>query len=154
MMNGFWKRWLDIWLLAMLLAGAGFALSAFKALEAPVRIFYDVIYWPMDGQSAWSEPLRASVGILGAVFIGMILFFKIAVDEAHRQASHSLWRRILGALLAWYVIDSTLSVLSGIPMNALSNTLILASGAVPFLASGVLFPASTYPGTQDKPQST
>jgi hypothetical protein len=138
MMSTTWKTWLDVWLLVMFGAAGLFALAAFPPLDAAVRLFYDVIYWPLDGNSAWGEDLRPSVGILGAVFMGMTLFMKIAIDAAQMHSDQALWRKIFAALLAWYVVDSIISVVTGVPVNALSNTLIFASGAVPFIASGVL----------------
>ena len=42
-------------------------------------------------------------------------------------AARSLWRGITYAVVAWYVIDSIISVRTGFALNALSNTLFLAA---------------------------
>jgi hypothetical protein len=41
-------------------------------------------------------------------------------------------------MLTCYVIDSAISVASGVPVNAVSNTALIAALLAPILASGVL----------------
>ena len=48
------------------------------------------------------------------------------------------WRGIAAGVCAWFAIDSTISVVTGFPLNAVSNTLIIAMLLAPVPGSGVL----------------
>jgi hypothetical protein len=136
-MNAFWKSWLQIWCWLTLGVGAMFAIGAIPAADGGVRLFYDTIYWPVDGQSGYNDEVRLTAALLGAVMIGwaITIFGLIAAAET---VGPSAWRTLTFAMLAWWAIDSTISVALGAPVNAVSNTLFLAGYLAPVLASGVL----------------
>lgn len=61
--TGIWKTWMTAWCWGILLFGVAFAVAAFPAADGPTRLFYDVIYWPVDGHSPWGEaPLPSPSG--------------------------------------------------------------------------------------------
>lgn len=136
-MNGFWRSWLQVWCWLTLGVGVMFALGAAPAADGGVRLFYDVIYWPADGQSPFGEEVRLTAALLGAVMIGwaITIFGLIAAAE---QVGASAWRTLTLGVVAWWAIDSAISVALGAPVNAASNTLFLAGYLAPVLASGVL----------------
>lgn len=136
-MNGFWRTWLQTWCWVTLGVGVMFAAGAVSAADGGVRLFYDVIYWPIDGQSTFTESVRLTAALLGAVMIGwaITIFGLIAAAE---QVGPRAWRTLSFGMLAWWSIDSAISVALGAPVNALSNTLFLAGYLAPVLASGVL----------------
>lgn len=136
-MNGFWRAWLQVWCWLTLGVGVMFAAGAVSAADAGVQLFYDVIYWPIDGQSTFNESVRLTAALLGAVMIGwaITIFGLIAAAE---QAGARAWRTLSYSVLAWWSIDSAISLALGAPVNALSNTLFLAGYLAPVLASGVL----------------
>jgi hypothetical protein len=144
-MTGFWKAWMQGWCSMVGLTGVMFACVAIPGLEGPALLFYDVVYWPVDGQSGWVDGIGFTVSILGAVLIGWALTCWTLVAEATRTGSQAAWRGITAALVVWYVIDSSASVATGVPGNAVSNTLFLASFLLPVLASGALRGASPTP---------
>lgn len=143
-MNGFWRVWLQVWCWAILGVGAMFAAGASPATDGGVRLFYDVIYWPIDGQSTFTEDVRLTAAILGAVMVGwaIIMFGLIAAAE---QVGASAWRTLTFGMVVWWGVDSTISVTLGAPINALSNTLFLAGYLAPVLASGVLRIGTRHP---------
>ena len=133
-----WRRWVISWCYLVLALGLVFAGSAWPQTDAAVRLFYDVIYWPLDGQSGWHESLRLTAAILGAVMMGWALTLLTLVQTALKQPQLSLWRPMTGSILVWWVIDSSISVALNTPGNALSNTGCLLLYLIPVLASGVL----------------
>ena len=137
-MNGIWKTWLDGWCWLVLGVGVMFAASAVRGLDAPTRLFYDAVSWPIDGQSTWTENVRFSASIIGALTIGWALTLIPLVKLAHASQGPNVWRALSFAVVAWYIVDSTVSVLAGVPGNAVSNTGFLLLFLVPILKSGVL----------------
>jgi hypothetical protein len=53
-----------------------------------------------------------------------------------RGADPALWRGLSRAILIWYVVDSALSVVTGVPINALTNTLFVALFLMPAVKLG------------------
>ena len=140
-MSSFWKSWLTVWWWGMVIASIAFTAAAIPGLDGPVLVFYDIIDGPLDGQSHFTEATRPTTAILGAVFLGFALAIGAMIRMAHAApaaAAAALWRTITIIILTWYGVDSTVSVLTGIPLNAVSNTAILAAYLLPVLASGVL----------------
>jgi len=138
MMSTIWRQWVTAWCCLVLGLGVVFAGSAWPQTDAAVRLFYDVIYWPLDGQSGWHENLRLTAAILGAVMMGWSLTLLTLVQVALKQPQLSLWRPMTGAILVWWIVDSSISVALHTPGNAVSNTGFLLLYLIPVLASGVL----------------
>lgn len=140
-MGGFWKSWLTVWWWGMVIASIGFTAAAIPGLDGPVLAFYDLIHWPFDGQSGFTEATRPTAAILGGVFLGFALavgaLMRLAL-RATREEAPAIWRTVTATVAAWYVADSAASVLTGVPVNALSNTLILVAYLIPVVGSGVL----------------
>lgn len=136
-MTPFWKNWLEVWCWAMVAFGALFAACAIPALDGGTRLFYDVVYWPIDGASGFEEGTRFTCALLGAVTMGWALTIRGLVNAAHALGAPA-WRALIAAVMLWYVIDSSISVASGVPANAVSNTFLVAAFLAPILASDVL----------------
>ncbi|MDX2274851.1 MAG: hypothetical protein NW206_05310 [Hyphomonadaceae bacterium] len=136
-MSGFWKTWLQVWCWATLGVGALFAAAAIPALEGGVTLFYDTIYWPIDGISPYGPEVRLTAALLGAVMIGWAIAI-FGLVSAAETAGAPAWRTLTMSIVVWYAIDSTISVALGAPVNALSNTIFLVTFLIPILASGVL----------------
>jgi hypothetical protein len=141
-MTPFWRTWLRVWCWATFGFGAVLAAAAFPALDGPTRWFYDLVHWPLDGQSSFDENVRFTCGVLGAVMIGWALTIFATVDAAEKLGA-PVWRALTTAMVVWYVIDSAISVATGAPVNAVSNTVFLITYLAPILASGVLGGATT-----------
>lgn len=137
-MSAIWRHWLISWCYLVLGLGIVFAGSAWPHTDLPVRLFYDVIYWPIDGRSGWHESLRLTAAILGAVLIGWSLTLLTLVRTAMKQPHLALWRPITGAILVWWFVDSSISLALHTPGNAMSNTGFLLLYLIPVLGGGVL----------------
>lgn len=140
-MYGLWKSWMLVWCFATLGLGVVLALAAFPGVDAPARLYYDLIYWPLDGRSAFGEQTRFTAGVLGAVLIGWGLTILVLIDAAQKAGAGiavGLWRGLTSAMAAWFLIDCAISIASGAPVNAVANTVFLATYLIPVLASGVM----------------
>jgi hypothetical protein len=114
---------------AVLMIGFGlmFALAAHPATAGIATWFLDVLIWPLDGaQSFDSQEARIITAIGGGITVGWgVLVWMVAGRILPENPA--LGRDILvRSLLAWFVVDSTASVLSGVPQNAAANLLFLA----------------------------
>jgi hypothetical protein len=136
-MNGFWKNWMAAWCWATAGFGVILAAAASPATEMPARLFYDLIEWPLDGNVAFEARTRFTAAVLGAVMIGWAITI-FGMIKAAETLGAPVWRALTTAMVVWYVIDSALSVLSGVPVNAVSNTVFLVTYLAPVLATGVL----------------
>jgi hypothetical protein len=137
-MSGIWRNWMQAWCIAMMISGLVFVLAAFPVTDFPTRIFYDLVYWPLDGQSGFTDAARPTIAILGAVFLGWAIMLRGVIKIALDDPASPLWRVITTTVVAWYVIDSGVSFACGIPVNVVSNTMIFVAFLVPMLGSGVL----------------
>ncbi|QMW24073.1 hypothetical protein [Sandaracinobacteroides saxicola] len=137
-MTAFHRTWLNLWLLLVIGFGLILAGAALPATEAPVRLFYALVGAPLP--SPLGAELRFTLALLGAVTLGWALTIHAAFQAAFalRTDAAATWRRITFAILAWYVIDSALSVALGVPLNAVSNTVLLVAYLLPILRSRAL----------------
>jgi len=136
-MSGFYKTWLKGWCWSVIAFGIAFAGAATPATDGFARLFYDLVYWPLDGASPYEANMAFTVGILGAVTLGWGLTALAFVDLAD-QVGVRAWRALGFSLAAWYVVDSTISVAARAPGNAVSNTFIIAMFLIPLAVSGAL----------------
>ena len=144
-MTKFWRNWLTIWCwgvagFGVILAGAGF-----PATQGPTQLLLTILY---DGGAVELDQLaRFAVGLMGALTMAMGMLIGIGVGAANAlgPAGAPVWRRLVLAVAAWYVVDSAISCANGFSLNAVSNTLIMITFLIPVLASGVLRGADRVP---------
>lgn len=138
-MSTFWHRWLVIWCWIMLCFGAIFAALALPALSGPALTMIDVVDWPYDGNpSALDRHAAVGFALLGCVMLGWGTLVLAIVQDSQMSQEPRVWRMLTTSMLVWYVTDSGASVLLGVPLNALSNTVFLVTFLLPVLASGSL----------------
>jgi hypothetical protein len=137
-MTGIWRNWMNIWCITMIVSGLIFVLAAFPATDKVARLFYDFVYWPLDGQSGFSDAARPSIAILGAVFLAFAVLIQSVVKIALDDPSSPLWRVVTTSVVVWWIVDSAASIICGIPVNVVTNTILLMTFLVPILGSGVL----------------
>lgn len=138
-MSEFYQNWLKMAAWGVIAFGAILALFAFPATELPSRLFYDLIQNPVDAQA--DRHFRFAMGLMGCISMGwglsMLTIIKAASMLPSEQAS-ALWRSFTFAVLFWFVTDNIASIYTGFPLNALSNTVLLALFAIPLWRSGAL----------------
>ncbi len=138
-MSTFWRNWIALWclgagLFGVILYGAGWA-----GTTGPTALFLDLIGKPWP--DAPGEHLRFAFGLMGAITIGWAITLYTLLRAAwslDKQTTRPLWRGAAIAIAVWYVIDSYVSIATGFPLNAVSNTVLALGLFIPLLASGVL----------------
>ena len=108
------------------------AMAAIPAFISPVQVLLDLAYFPVDGGQAIDYPAaRLLNAITGGLMTGLgVMTFLIAGELLPREPA--LARRILLAGIgAWFLVDSSMSIAAGAPLNAAFNTGFLLLFYVP-----------------------
>ena len=125
-MSLFWKNWLVVWAVFVTLFGLVLAGGGWAPTDGPTRLILQILggtTFPGDDRT-----FRISVGLMGPVTFGwgltaLAVVRYVAEDPAQRRV---LLGPVTMALLAWFVLDSSLSILNGFAPNAVSNVLIIS----------------------------
>lgn len=137
-MRGFWKTWMTVWCAVVFVFGAVLALAALPAASGPARLVLQVISGDPAKSALLDQPMvQFGLGLQGALSIGWAMTM-LGLVRAAETVGAPAWRSLTWSLVVWYVLDSAISVATGLPLNAVSNTLLLAGYLTPVLASGVL----------------
>lgn len=123
---------------AIIIAAFGviFAFATLTPIYNLIAIFFDVAHWPFNAApDALDATGRLMIAIGGGLTVGLAaMTWTIATDvlPAAPDAGRKVIRR---AALAWFVTDSTFSVLAGSPVNAVLNLIFLALMLLPLARS-------------------
>ena len=137
-MTGLWKTWMTVWCWAVVVFGLALAGAGLPATDGLTRVLFAILGDPasfhLDNQA------RFTIALMGAVTLGWALTMATAMRAAIAlgDAGRPVWVGLTGSLLVWFVIDSSLSIATGFPLNAASNTVILVTYLLPLWRSGVL----------------
>jgi hypothetical protein len=103
---------------------------------ATQSLFKTLIYGTAPNPVTGTEALRYTrfvYGVLGAVMFGWALALWFIVTGPLRQRQRWAWNAVAFSMLGWFLVDSSLSLLSGYGENAILN-----------LAFGVMFAVPLY----------
>jgi hypothetical protein len=137
-MTTFWRNWLTVWCWAVAAFGALLAAGALEATSAPISLVFGLLRGPapldLDAQA------RFSLGILGAVTLGWSVTLMAAIQAAMLlgERGRPVWVLVASSVLVWFAVDTPLSIATGYGLNALPNTVFLATFLLPLLRTGVL----------------
>lgn len=94
--------------------------AIFESTQEPWRLFYDFLTWPLDGiPVSLSSGERQLSAILGGVLCGWSwLLYSLAKPDIFNQPIRKM---MLYSIWIWFVLDSSGSAISGLPLNAVSN---------------------------------
>ena len=137
-MSAFWRGWLNVWGWLVIVFGLVLAGGGLDATDGVAEMLLTV----MGGGAAfeWTQPLRFTTALMGAVTMGWGLTFLAVFMAAHRLGDQAapVWRLATLGAVVWFVVDSSLSVATGFWLNAVSNTGLMIGYLVPLLASGAM----------------
>lgn len=138
-MTGFWQRWMIAWCWITIGFGAAFALAAFTSTRTPALVFMDVVFWPIDGQpAALSREAALSTALCGAIMIGWGTLMLGLARDPELSRMPQVWRLMTAGMIAWFVVDSIASWVTGAGVNVIGNSLFLGTYLWPVVQSGVL----------------
>lgn len=137
-MSAFWRGWLTSWCVLVIVFGLVLAGGGLEATDGVAEMLFGILGGP--GDLTWTPILRFSVALMGAVTMGWGLTFFAVFTAAHQLGNQAttVWRLVTASVLAWFVIDSALSIATGFALNAVSNAGLLVGYFIPVLATGVL----------------
>lgn len=121
-----WTTAMTLWCWTVILFGTVLAAGSFPPLQGIIHVLFDIMSQKTTPAEPLSQALQFSVGLMGAVTLGWGLSV-LAVVRSVKEPNPALWRGITRGLLIWFVIDSTISVMSGYGLNAVSNTVLIGS---------------------------
>ena len=137
-MSAFWRTWLNSWAWVVIVFGLVLAGGGLDATDTAAEAAFAIVGGgaPLE----WTPHLRFSVALMGAVTMGWGVTYLALFMAAHRLGADAapVWRLAMIGMVAWFVIDSALSVATGFWMNAVSNTGLAIGYLVPVLASGAM----------------
>jgi hypothetical protein len=114
--------------------GLASAAASHPATQAPWALLFDILQWPIDGKPQLSGPNeRVLSAVLGGVLVGWSTLMLWMLKGPVAQGDPSAVRAYSVAVLAWFVVDTTASLLAGWPGNALLNVASLLMGWGPLL---------------------
>jgi hypothetical protein len=116
----------------LILPGLFGVVSAHAPLSGAMGTVLDAVYWPLDqAQGLMAEETRLLTAILGGIITGWgVMIWQLAGAPLARDGA--LVRPIIrNAIVTWFVLDSTGSLLAGAPLNVAANLVFLAMFLVP-----------------------
>jgi hypothetical protein len=135
-MSGFWRMWLVVWALGVVLFGLVLAGGAFEATSAPVLWVLESLQGP--GEVVLDPTLRFSLAVMGCVSIGWAAMMLAIMLVAFRMADRAgpLWSAVTLGVVVWFVTDSALSAATGFGLNIVPNLALLATYLIGVVAGG------------------
>lgn len=125
-------RWYQLACVITMVTGVICALASHPATEDVWLYLFDMLKWPLDGDPAtFSADTRAVNAVLGGTMVGWGLLMYLLAH--HITMIVGLPRILLMALVAWFVVDSTGSIMADLPGNLLLNSIFLGLFVPPLL---------------------
>ena len=129
----FWLKMLRLSALVVFVTGLLPSLAVFEVTQEPWRLFFDILTWPLDhNPPGFSTSDRQLSAVLGGVLCGWAwALYKMTDRKVFNEPIRKL---MIQSVWVWFLLDSAGSVLSGIPLNAVSNIGFLVILLVPLHA--------------------
>ncbi len=137
-MSPFWKNWLNIWCLVVVLFGIVLAVGGHAAGGDIARLVFAAI--GRDEGLVLDPHTRFSIALMGAVTLGLGMAYFVIIKAALMLGDRArpIWQLATLAILVWYVVDGYLSAHTGFATNIISNTGLLLGWLIPMAATGAL----------------
>ena len=125
-------RWVEIGALVTIATGLVAAAASHRGGEGPWRLLLDLLAWPLDGEPARFAPETSAVNaVTGGVMVGWGTLMYLIARGPFARGDVTLATPMLRSVLAWFVVDSTGSLLAGVPGNVLLNVAFLVLLGLP-----------------------
>ena len=126
--------WLRVGSLITVATGLMAAAASSSSGEGPWRALFDLLTWPPDGEPARFAPETSAVNaVTGGVMVGWGLLMHAIAGGPFARGDTTLATPMLRAVVAWFVVDSTGSLLAGVPGNVVLNGAFVVLLALPLI---------------------
>jgi hypothetical protein len=129
----FWQKWLLA--VGILIAGFGIlmALAAGTPLFDVFNRQIDPAFWTgaVDGTARQFQ--HWIYGVWGATIAGWGIFLVYIVRHPFLNRERWAWECVAVGLAVWFILDTSLSLSSGVYFNVAFNSLLLVAAAVPLM---------------------
>lgn len=120
------RLWLCITALVVGAFGPVFFLGTMLPTAGPAALTLDLLAWPVDGAQTFADPTTRFLSALtGGYLLGLGVMIWLLATKVYDRAPEAVRRSVLGGIMAWFVLDSLGSALSGNPSNVLFNVAVL-----------------------------
>ena len=128
----FYKQYLKFTAFIIGSFGPVFFLGSMASTSELARLTLDLLSWPIDGAQDFSAPTTRFLSALtGGFLFGWGVMIWCLSQWVYDKAPELVRRSVIVGLVAWFVLDSSGSVASGNPSNALINVAVLLLAAGP-----------------------
>ena len=141
-MNRFWlwQRWLLIVGVIISIFGVMLALFSQTALFAFFNQQINPIFWGTVDLPANAQAFQPWIyGVLGAVMAGWGIFTTFIVRYPFKRKEQWAWTCLTSGVLAWFVIDTFISLSFKVYFNAAFNAVLLIGIMLPLVFSRKYF---------------
>jgi hypothetical protein len=120
------KTWLKVSAVVIGSFAPVFFLGTMVPTMEPARLTLDLLSWPVDGGTTYNSPdVRFLSALTGGFLLGWGVTVWMLAATVYDKAPEAVRRVVLFGLLSWFLLDSSGSIASGNPSNALFNVLVL-----------------------------
>ena len=114
--------WLKVASAIVIGFGGMIALAAHPATSGLTGFLVDLVFWPLDGaQNIAVSEFRVLSAISGGIMVGWGLMLWLLSTHLYLRDPGLARTIILTSVGAWFVVDSTASIVAGAPLNAVLN---------------------------------
>jgi hypothetical protein len=130
----FWSGWLKITMLLIVIAGIFLALLSDYFFSEFLNTKINRAFFPGESPPNQVELLKKwLIGISGAVMVGWGCSMLYIINNPFKRREQWAWRCIFYPILAWYIIDSSISAYFGVGFNVMVNTILFLQIIAPLL---------------------
>lgn len=132
MTEAFHKSYLKFTALVIGSFGPIFFLGTMDPTSEPARWTLDLLQWPLDGATTWSDP---DTKFLSALAGGFLLGWGVTVwclaTWVYESCPEGVRKSVVVGVISWFVLDNAGSIAAGAAPNVLFNTGFLLLGIGP-----------------------
>ena len=126
MSRDFHKFWLKITAIVVGSFGPIFFLGTMAPTLEPARLTLDILSWPIDGATTYASPdTRFLSALTGGFLVGWGVMIWCLSSWVYDAAPEGVRRSVLTGTIAWFLLDSAGSIVSGNASNAAFNVVVL-----------------------------
>lgn len=132
MSHDFIPTWLKLNSIFIMLLGLLVAFGAHPATALPATWLTDLVFFPFDGAQSLDAPsARVLASIAGGVMVGWGVMIWLVLDRLMPVDPRLARLLLIESTLAWFVVDSTGSFVSGATVNVVLNTVLMLAIVLP-----------------------